>query len=272
MSKQEANAYILGTEITELHRLGLQHQIWSSETRKGWELAGFTAGQTLLDLGCGPGFCTIELAYIVGSNGKVIGVDKSASFINFLEQSNKLYNLNISLQCADFNTMQLFDNSLDGVYSRWALAWVSNPEEIITKLHKALVVGGVMVTHEYFDWSTFQIDPFKPFLAKAIAKALQSLRDQPGNIDIGRKLPVIFKKLGFEVISTRPMSKIAKPSELTWHWLKSFFNTYLPSLVSTGYITTDGVNKALQEFDELEKEADTTIFCPQLIEVIARKL
>lgn len=77
MSEKE---YILGTtEKAELHRRGIQHQVWASETCAGWKLAGFGNGQTILDLGCGRGFCTRDLAYIVGEEGKVIGVDKSAS-------------------------------------------------------------------------------------------------------------------------------------------------------------------------------------------------
>jgi len=67
--------YVLGTEQAELHRLGLQHQVWAAEARRGWELGGFRAGHTLLDLGCGPGFCTVEMAYLVGAQGKVIGID-----------------------------------------------------------------------------------------------------------------------------------------------------------------------------------------------------
>ena len=151
MSQQESNAYILGTETAELHRLGLQHQVWAGEAIKGWELAGFTAGQTLLDLGCGPGFCTTELAYIVGEKGKVIGVDKSEHYIDFLKKFNEHFSLNIEAQCADFNEMKLQDKSLNGVYSRWAFAWVLNPKEINNKLHKALKKNGVVVTHEYFD-------------------------------------------------------------------------------------------------------------------------
>ena len=71
---KEENAYILGTDTEELHRLGIQHQIWSSEAQMAWKSAGFTAGQTLLDLGCGPGFCTRELAYITGTSGKVFEI------------------------------------------------------------------------------------------------------------------------------------------------------------------------------------------------------
>jgi len=268
---QESNAYILGTETAELHRLGLQHQVWASEACKGWELAGFTQGQTILDLGCGPGFCTTELAYITGVTGKVIGIDKSPSFIEFLDSVSAQYNLNIATQCADFDSMVLAENSLDGVYARWAFAWIPNPEAIIEKLQKAIKRGGVIVTHEYFDWSTLQTEPHKPALAKGIAAALQSLRDQPGTIDIGRKLPSLFEKSAFEIVSTRPMTKMATPKDLTWHWPKSFFHIYLPKLVEAGYLTSAEVVAALHDFDTLEKEAGATIFCPQMREVIARK-
>ena len=44
----ENNAYILGTAPDELFRLGVQHQVWASEAQRGWENAGFTAGNTLV--------------------------------------------------------------------------------------------------------------------------------------------------------------------------------------------------------------------------------
>ncbi|NNC71121.1 MAG: methyltransferase domain-containing protein [Flavobacteriaceae bacterium] len=271
MSQQETNAYILGTEIAEMHRLGLQHQVWSSEAIKGWELAGFTAGQTLLDLGCGPGYCTTELAYIAGQNGKVIGVDKSEHFIKFLDNWAQQLSLNIQTQCCDFNEMQLENNSIDGVFDRWALAWVSNPKEILKKIHKALKKGGVVVTQEYFDWSTLQTEPHIPALTKAIAAALQSLRDQ-NDIDVGRKLPVYFEECGYEVIHTRPLTKMATPNQFTWQWPKSFFNIYFPKLIESGYLTRQEVSDALSAFEDLEHLPGATIFTPAMREVIARKI
>ena len=142
---KDNNAYILGTDKEELHRLGLQHQVWASEAQKGWENAGFTAGQTLLDLGCGPGFCTKEMAFVVGHTGKVIGIDRSEHFIKFLDAINSQYGLNIETQHADFNDMRLEDNSLDGMYCRWAMAWIPNVKDILGKVKKALKPGGKMV-------------------------------------------------------------------------------------------------------------------------------
>lgn len=272
MPKQESNAYILGTETAELHRLGLQHQVWSDEAIKGWELAGFTAGHSLLDLGCGPGFCTTELAYIVGQNGKVIGIDKSELYINFLNNLTKQFGLPIETQCCDFNSMQLETNSLDGIYDRWALAWVPNAEALITKLYKALKKGGTFVTQEYFDWSTLQTEPNFPALDKGIAAALLSLEEQNGNINVGRNLPKYFENCGFEVISTRPLTKMVTPKQFAWHWPKSFFTIYFPKLVDSGYLSQNEVDAALLALKELETLPGATIFTPAMREVIARKI
>ena len=127
-----------------------------------------------------------------------------------------------------------------------------------------------MITQEYFDWSTLQTEPEIPALAKGIAAALQSLRDQ-NDIDVGRKLPMYFEELGYEVISTRPLTKMATPKQFTWQWPRSFFNIYFPKLIAAGYLSAAEVEEALQAFDELEKKPGATIFTPAMREVIARK-
>ena len=45
---QENDAYILGTDQKELDRLKIQHQVWRSETERGWKLANFKSGNILL--------------------------------------------------------------------------------------------------------------------------------------------------------------------------------------------------------------------------------
>lgn len=269
---EDNNAYILGTDKEELHRLGLQHQVWASEAQKGWELAGFTAGQTILDLGSGPGFCSKELAFVVGNSGKVIAIDQSEHFIKFLNAINVQYGLTIDAIHADFNDMVLKPESLDGMYCRWAMAWIPNVQDILAKVKKALKPGGKMVLHEYFDWSTHQTEPHKAGLAKAIAACLKSFKEQEGEIDIGRELPTILEQLDMKVTSVRLMSKLAQPDNLNWQWPKSFYYSYFPRLQAAGYLTEDDVNHALQDFQDLEKNKNSNLCCPILIEVIAEKI
>lgn len=267
----EANAYILGTERKELFRLGYQHQVWSAEARKAWEIAEFSYGQTILDIGCGPGFCSQELAYIVGPDGKVIAVDKSKSYIDFVNSVNKVHALNIETHCCAFDDLELNAESVDGVFSRWAMAWISNPQEIINKLAGYMKSGGVVAMQEYYDWSTFQIEPNLPGLTKGIKAALKNLREQEGDIDVGRHLSSMFYNAGLEVVSTRLMPKLALPEDMNWYWPKTFLTIYLPKLVAAGYISEREVQSALDDFDELEYINGASICTPQMIEVVAVK-
>lgn len=271
MESIEKNAYILGTDREELWRLGYQHQVWSSEARRGWEIAEFSMGHNILDLGCGPGFCAQELGYLVGVEGKVNAVDKSEYYIHYLDEITKFHKLNIETQACDFNDMVLAPNSLDGAYCRWALAWIPNPEEIINKVKKALKPGGRFVIQEYYDWSTFQTNPEFPNLKEAIYQALSSFDNGIGEINIGKKVPEIFEKNGFSVYNTRPLSKMAKPNDLVWQWPKTFLKIYLPKVVEMKKLDSLIATKAMEEFDQLEKTTGASLLAPSMIEVIGEK-
>ena len=49
--------------------------------QRSYELMQISAGDTVLDLGCGPGMDTIPLANIVGDRGRVVGVDLDADML-----------------------------------------------------------------------------------------------------------------------------------------------------------------------------------------------
>ena len=267
----EQNAYILGTEKEERDRLGLQAQVWAEEAQKGWRLADFNYGQTLLDLGCGPGFCTRELAYLVGQKGKVIGVDRSETYIQFLQEIAKRENLSIETQCCDFKDMNLKENSLDGAYCRWALAWLKNPEETIDKVYSALKPGGAFVIHEYHDWRSFTTVPHMEELDQCIEAAFKSF-SSTGEINVGKNVPGILYDAGFEVMSVRPMSKIATSESLSWNWPATFLPIYLPKVAERGLIDMKLVEIGLQQLEELSDSDGALIICPSMIEIIGVKL
>ncbi len=268
--ESEKNAYILGTERDELHRLGLQHQVWASEARKGWEIAEFSSGQHLLDLGSGPGFCTMELAYMVGKQGSVLAIDKSQHYIDFLKSEAEHHQLNIELQCTDFERMELKTSSLDGVYHRWALAWLPNPQAIVNRIAEAMVPGAAIVGHEYFDWSTFQTEPPLKAINHGIKSIYNRFKSSDFEIDIGRSLPKLYAEAGLEVISVRPMAKIGLPGDMVWQWPKSFLELFLPKQKEV--LTQEEIENAMNELYQLESTVGASILCPTMTEVVAVKV
>jgi len=267
----EKNAYILGTDKDELSRLELQHKVWLSEAKYGWDLAGFKSAQKILDLGCGPGYCTEELARIVGKMGRVIGVDKSESFIAHLSQIQQSTKLSIEPCLADFSSLVLDKDSLDGMYCRWALAWVSNPKEILAKVRDALKPGGRMVIQEYYQVSTFKTNPERPSLRKAIDSILNSFNESDFKIDMGGNLPEYIEALGMRINHLRLIPKLAIPGSIAWEWPKTFFHNYFPRLESMGYLNNQDVEDAIEDLQELELLSYSTLCCPLVIEVVAEK-
>lgn len=267
----EENAYILGTDADELFRLGVQHQVWASEAHKGWTSAGFTAGDTLLDLGCGPGFCTKELAFIAGKSGKVIGIDKSKYYIDFIKQIAKTYGLNINAIEADFTDMKLDSSSIDGAYCRWAFAWISNTDVILQKVYDALKPGGRFVIHEYFNWMTHQTVPAYPALNKCIEACFNSFENFGGRVNIGRDIPELAGSIGYSVRSTRPMYKMARKHDLAWQWPITFYHTYFHKLVAMGDLTNEEVSAGFEDLKALESNPQALISCPTMVEIIIEK-
>ena len=267
----DKKSYILGTDQKELKRLKTQHDVWKSETLKGWSLAGFKSGDVILDLGSGPGYCTQELSEIVGPSGKVIGVDRSESFINYLEQEKNKKGFNIETLLSTFDDLELDSESLDGIYCRWALAWIPNPKEILTKLKSFLKPGGRMVIHEYYYWTSHRTEPERPALKKAIDAALQSFKESDSEIDVGKHLHKWFNDLNMKINHHRLMPKLATPNSKVWKWPRTFYESYFPRLVKMEILTAKDVKHAFDDLEELEKLNYATLWCPLMIEVIGEK-
>ena len=268
----EKNAYILGTDPSELDRLGLQHQVWASEAQEGWRRGGFTRGMHLLDLGSGPGFCTKEMAYIAGKEGKVTAVDRSQNYISYLDEVSRLHNLNVETIVGTFDDIDLGSEVYHGMYCRWALAWIPNPKEVLAKVKKALRPGGKVVLHEYYHWMAHQLNPCTPTVKKAIRGCYDSFQDTGGDIDVGNRLPQILESLGMRVTSTRSMSKFARPGDLAWQWPRTFYEVYWPKIAEQGYLSESELQQAFSDLKKLESTAGVTLMCPILIEVVAEKV
>src|ERR1700674_2828201 len=76
--------YVLGTHDAELERLGLQHRLWRPRMLDAWRRAGIVPGQTVLDVGAGPGYAALDLAEIVGRTGRVVALERSRRFVEVL--------------------------------------------------------------------------------------------------------------------------------------------------------------------------------------------
>lgn len=174
----DVHEYVLGTDAGELERLRFQHQAWVKEAYALWQRAGFGTGQTLVDLGCGPGYTSFELAHVAGPGGTVVARDESPAFLDFLRaEAARLGLRNIWPSLGPVEAMTLSPGSIDGAYARWLLCWLDDPFVPVEHVAAALRPGGALVLQEYLDWATFRFLPRSDIVDKIIAACMQSWWD-----------------------------------------------------------------------------------------------
>ena len=79
----------MGSHDEEIARLGLQHRVWQARAMAAWHAACIGAGQTVLDVGCGPGYASLDLAELTGPGEKVVAIDRSERFLAVLETAGR---------------------------------------------------------------------------------------------------------------------------------------------------------------------------------------
>ncbi len=264
--------YLLGTRDEELVRLGFQHGAWAKEAFALWERAGFAPGQTLLDVGCGPGYATFDLAGIVGAEGKIIAVDGSQRFLDFLTAQQQARGLtNIEIRRSDVQHLDLAEGSIDGAYARWVLCFVPDPQAVVAGVARALRPGGAFAVMDYFNYHAFSLAPRSAALDRVVQAVSQSWRSHGGDLDIMLRVPEMMARCGLRVTDVRPIVRVARPGSTLWQWPWRFFRNYLPILVEGGFLTAQEKQAFEEEWEERSKDPDALLFTPPMLDVIGVK-
>jgi SAM-dependent methyltransferase len=264
--------YVLGTHDEEIERLGLQHRVWRPWTSDAWRRAGFTAGQTLLDIGCGPGYASVDLAEIVGPAGRVVAVDRSRRFLDALESRCRERGIgNVEAHEIDLSEGAIPVANADGAWARWVFAFVPRPRALLERVARALKPGGIFVSFEYFEYVSWRLIPESPELRELVAAVMDTWRASGGEPDIGRELPVWLPELGFRIESLRPIIDVIAPTSYVWQWPKTFIEVGVARMVELGRFSSERAREISAAFTAAEANPNTLMVTPVVLEIIAVK-
>lgn len=274
--------YVLGTSEAEAARLGLQHQLWSAWAHHTWERCGIAPGMTVLDLGCGPGFGTFDLAQLVGARGMVYAVDESPAYIARLKEEAARRGLsNISAFVGDVQTLGALPipaGSLDAAYERWVLCFVADPGAVVNGVARLLKPSGRFGVNDYFNYESMTLAPREPVFMKIIAAVGKSWRARGGDPDVVGRLPGLFARAGLEVTSLEVAQRIARPpaanhgtDSMMWSWPDTFFRLFVPTLVQTGFLAEQDHRDFLEVWERATRDPACFMSLPPVWSVVGRK-
>lgn len=219
----------------------------------------------------------MDLAEIVGPSGRVIAMDESAGFLKQLNDmaiARKMTHIERVL--GDVHDLgAAFPGAtemMDAAYARWVFCFLAKPEDVVQGLARLIKTGGRVAIQDYFNYErAFTLAPRREAFSRVISAIGASWRSRGGDPDVMSHLPGMFQNAGFEIEYMDVVQRIARPGTTLWHWPATFWSSFVPRLVETGFLT-QGDRQAF-EATWAEASGDPSVFVqlPPVYELVVRK-
>lgn len=182
----------------ELKRLENQAMLVSDIEQSAIKEIGLPKQGIFLDLGCGPGFVSGEIARN-HRNLSILGMDISKELLSVASEIVQPQHSNLTFQEGNSYATQLNKESVDIVYSRLLYQHLEEPLKAMAEAKRILKPGGKLCVLDVDD----QFQCFYPDLKtfpqlQNLAQKYQKING--GNRHIGRALPHLMSKSGYKNI------------------------------------------------------------------------
>lgn len=268
--------YVLGTDMTETVRLGLQHRLWAEAAHRLWERVGVMPGARVLDVGCGPGHAALDMAEIVGPTGQVVGVDESAVFLKQFNDEAKARRVNnvqrVLGDVHELGTLLVEQRShFDVAYARWVFCFVKDPGMVLAGIAAALKPGGRLAIQDYFSYEAMTLAPRHESFTRVIRAIGASWRARGGDPDIAAHLPALGRAHGLEIEHLAVNPRVARPGTPMWHWPDSFWKSFVPRLVEGGHLSEQERREFESTWASASKNPDVFMMLPPVFDLVLVK-
>jgi SAM-dependent methyltransferase len=222
------------------HESVLRSHRWRTvENSAAYLLGWIRPGLDVLDVGCGPGTITIDLAGRVAP-GTVTGVDRSAEVIDQARASAGKP-ANVSFATGDVYHLDYPDERFEVVHAHQVLQHLSDPVAALREMGRVAKRGGVVAVRDA-DYASFAWEPADPRLDDWLSTYRAVAHANGGEPDAGRHLLGWANAAGFA--SVQPSASawcFATPQDRSWWgavWADRMVHSDLADqAVSTGVAT-----------------------------------
>jgi ubiquinone/menaquinone biosynthesis C-methylase UbiE len=199
------------------HESVLRSHRWrTAENSASFLLGHLESGMALLDVGCGPGTITADLAGRLGK-GKVVGIDLSEEVVGLArEQHPTSSGANLSFQVGDVYALEFADETFDVVYAHQVLQHLGRPVDALAEMRRVLKPGGLVAVRDA-DFGAFGWFPADPVLDRWMDVYHQLTRRNGAQADAGRNLKAWVRAAGFrEVVASSSNWTFQSDEEREW--------------------------------------------------------
>lgn len=266
--------YVFDRGQADQERLIHSSEALSAFTREGCLRAGLRPGGRAIDIGCGPLGALIALAELVGSHGRVAGLDSSGEALGLAHAI---------LAQRGYRTVTLVQGDLDSVltaqlcppgpfdlaYVRRFLVHQRDPVDSLSRIVHLLRPGSRIVAHEIPPGSGYPaLTPAVPALQRVDELVHAGVKARGGAYDAAQRFAEFCRRTGLRLLGQRGFLPAVEPVVLL-----ETFQAVLRSLglgmIAQGLTDQGEMDDLLVELDIAKSASYTSSFANLYIEMIA---
>ncbi|MGW5847325.1 methyltransferase domain-containing protein [Streptomyces sp. NPDC055254] len=200
------------------HESVLRSHRWrTAENSAAYLIGELRPGMSVLDVGCGPGTITADLAELVAPGGRVTAVDAAPEVVERARAYAAERGLTaVEFAAADVHALDFPDDSFDVVHAHQVLQHVADPVRALGEMRRVCRPGGIVAARDA-DYAAMTWYPAAPGLDEWLGLYRRVARANGGEPDAGRRLRTWARGAGFtEVASSATAWCFATPEEVSW--------------------------------------------------------
>ncbi len=173
------------------------HRWRTARNSAAYLLGELRAGQRLLDVGCGPGTITADLARAVAP-GPVVGVDTSAEVVAAARAAHAGADppCEVSFEVGDAYRLGFRDGAFDVAHAHQVLQHLRDPVAALREIRRILAPDGLLAVRDS-DYGAFAWWPAVPALDRWMALYHEVTAANGAEADAGRRLTAWVRSAGF---------------------------------------------------------------------------
>jgi SAM-dependent methyltransferase len=262
-----ATGYAIAGGLAGKQRLDVLARVMAPDTAALLDRIGIGDGARCVDVGCGGGHVSRELARRAGDDGWIVGIDLDQALLELAGADLAAAGItNVEFRCDD--AAHLEDAAYDVAYARLLLSHVSDPAAVIAAMVSAVRPGGAVAVED------LDVDGFSCFPASAahdrwVEIYRETIRRRGGDPNLGSKLPALLQTAGLrdlQVAVSQPCALDGEPKLIGPMGLDAMTDF----VVGEGVASADEVAEILAELYRLAADPAVLMGMPQIVHVWGR--
>lgn len=194
-------------------RLRILSRVMHATTTALFNRLGVNAPLMCLDVGCGGGDVTLELARRIGPLGRALGADTDETILVLARREAQEQGIvNVEFRVFDIRT-QYAGCEFDVVYARFLLTHLDDPSGAVAAFYRHLRPGGLVILED-IDFSGSFTYPESTAFQRYYELYCTVVERRGGDANIGPRLPILLADGGFENVEMSVVQPVGTQGEV----------------------------------------------------------